>query len=216
MAVASDIDICNLALDHLGKQPIVSFTEGSTEAKACLRQYDVARRICLSKQPWSFARRTEALAPVELNHLTDDWTFAYDMPKAALRVGAVLRRGELRMTNQEPNQWYVESGVIYTDVDEAYLRYVRDSKDTASWSSMFDDAVALQIAARLATVMTRRRADVEMYQRMYEMAVAYAAEEDASQEVTRYTFHDGGYLDARGSRSYDRYSRQTDGSTIWG
>jgi hypothetical protein len=49
---------------------------------------------------------------------------------------------------------------------------------------------------------------------MYRVALGEAVEHDAQQEPSTYTFHDGGYVDARGVNS-EYVGAQADGSTMW-
>ncbi|URC15452.1 tail tubular protein [Octadecabacter Antarctic BD virus 1] len=214
MAATTDIDICNMALDHLGKPPIVSFTESSVEAKSCLRQYDVARRMCLTRNPWTFSRKTRALSLLTDNDMDDVWTYHYDLPNDMLHQLRILEKGQMVHAKTRPAPSYIESGTIYANVPEARLYYVWDNIDTTAWTALFDDVVALFLAMRMAPSMTRRKSDIETLQGMYKVALLEAAEGDSQQETDTYIFDDGGYVDARDSGS-DGGRRQADGSTIW-
>jgi len=215
MAVANSVDICNFALDHLGKTSILSLSEGSAEAQACLRQYDAARRACLGRSPWTFARKLRALSLLEANTLSDTWAYHYDLPNDMLKLIRLAEAGRMVQVNEAPIPMYLEAGTVYTDLASALGFYIFDSTDTAAWSSLFDDAVALFLAMRLAPSMTRRKTDVETLQGMFRAALAEAIENDAQQEPLVYGFHAGGYVDARDAGSPTERA-QADGSTIWG
>lgn len=60
--MASETDVCNLALAHVGtRSTIAALTEDSNEARACRRFYPQARDETLEAAWWSFARRTATL-----------------------------------------------------------------------------------------------------------------------------------------------------------
>lgn len=215
MAVANNVDICNMALDHLGKPSITDINEGSAEAQACLRQYDIARRMVLVRSPWTFARRLRRLSLLSTNDLSDTWAYRYDIPNEALKLHRLVEYARPALQNEPPAPMYIEAGTVYTNLESAYALYTYDSTDTLSWSPLFDDALALFLAMRLSAGMTRRKSDADLLQRMYREALAEAIEVDAQQESATYTFDIGGYTDARDDSSVPT-GRQADGSTIWG
>lgn len=213
MALSNNIDICNLALDHLGKGSIVSFTENSPEAQRCRRQYDPCRRLALSRSPWTFARKTANLALLPTSALSQ-WAYCYDLPNDMRKLHKLLADGENPHDNVRPHPQYVEGGKLYTNIENARLVYVEDSTDVPSWSAEFDDALSYLLAWRMAPGMTRRKADVTDMKALYDDAIMHAIEIDAQQESTTYRYGDG-YADSRigGSESG---ARQADGSNIWG
>ena len=71
--MASVVDICNLALAHLGDDATISSIdppEGSAQAEHCKRFYTSARDTLLQLHPWNFASKRIALAELgdELLH----------------------------------------------------------------------------------------------------------------------------------------------------
>lgn len=214
MAVANNVDICNMALDHLGKPSITDISEGSVEAQACLRQYDIARRMVLVRSPWTFARRLRSLSQLSANGLSDTWAYHYDLPNEMLKLHRLVEAGRAAMTNEPPAPMYIEGGTVYTNLESAHALYTYDSTDTLSWSPLFDDALALFLAMRLSPSMTRRKSDADALQRMYREALAEAIETDAQQESATYVYGVGGYTDARDAGAVP-IGREADGSTIW-
>lgn len=214
MAVANNVDICNMALDHLGKPSITDLNEGSVEAQTCLRQYDISRRMCLARSPWTFARRLRRLSLLTANDLSDVWSYHYDLPNESVKLHRLVEDGRMARANTVPAPMYLESGTVYTNVQTAWALYSWDSTEVQSWSVLFDDVVALFLAMRMAPSMTRRKTDTKELQNMYREALAEAIEHDAQQETSSYVYHDGGYADARDSGSLPMY-QQPDGSTIW-
>lgn len=214
MAVTSKVDICNMALTHLGKPFITDVTETGQTAVKCNFHYDKARRALLVKSPWTFARRIRSLSLLTANDLSDLWEFHYDLPSDMIALRRLLPQSARVDRNEPPIPSYIEEGTLYSNEPLAKLFYTPDSTDTAAWSSGFDDALALGLALRLAPDFTRRTSDIERLRNMYTDAIRDAIQEDAAQEPATYTFYDGGYVDARDAGSPGG-RRQSDGSTIW-
>jgi len=214
MAAATDVEICNMALDHIGKKEIIALSETGVEATLCRRHYDPARRAALSKSNWSFARKSVLMAEVA-NAYPDVWAYAYDLPTDGLTYRRVCEAGQMPNWNTSPPDMYVESGFVFTNVYQARMFYTRDSEETATWSSLFDDALAFGLAYRLAPKMTRKKSDVADLKAQYEDAISLAIEHDSAQEVTSYRWGDG-YADARQGGSGYPDGLPYDGSRFWG
>lgn len=89
--MASDVDICNLALSHLGDEATVASLdppEGSAQAEHCARWYPVARDALLEMHPWGFATTRAPLA--ELSNPPSTWAHVYAQPTGAINLLAVL------------------------------------------------------------------------------------------------------------------------------
>ena len=74
--MSSEVDICNLALSHLGDEASLASIdppEGSAQADHCAKFYPIARDLMLEKHPWKFATRRVLLSPVDV----DLWEMEY-------------------------------------------------------------------------------------------------------------------------------------------
>lgn len=94
--MASDVDICNLALAHLGDEATVSSIdppEGSAQAEHCARFYPMARDTVLEAHDWNFATTRGVLALV--GSAWPSWAFCYELPSACVRAISVLPPGAL-------------------------------------------------------------------------------------------------------------------------
>lgn len=100
----SEVDICNLALGHLGDTAAVMSIkppDSSVQAQLCARFYPIARDALLEMHAWGFATLRVALALVD-NPTLDiavaadptategTWQFAYGVPSDAINLLAVL------------------------------------------------------------------------------------------------------------------------------
>lgn len=153
--MASEVSICNLALSHIGDEATVASIdppEGSAQAEHCQTYYPIARDTVLESHAWRFATRRMSL--VELSEdPPDNWGFVYAYPNNCLTPLAVLMPGE---ADDSAGQDFVceiladETQVIYTNIEDAVLRFVTRVEDTTKYSTLFVNAVARLLASYLA------------------------------------------------------------------
>lgn len=152
--MASAVDICNLALGHLGDEATVSSIdppEGSAQAEHCQRFYPIALDALLGDHNWTFAIKRKALAA--LGTPPASWSFSYAFPTDCITALAVISPTDTDAT--AGNDFEIETldngtRVIYTNVEEATLRYVRRITDLTKWSALAATALARLLAAYLA------------------------------------------------------------------
>jgi hypothetical protein len=153
--MASEAAICNLALSHLGDEAAVTSIdppEGSAQAEHCATFYPIARNTVLESHTWSFATRRQPLVE-RTEDPPDSWAYVYQRPNDCLKVLAVLAPEASSDTDTEE---FIEETidddvrVIYTNVEEATIRYIRLVEDTTKFSSLVVNAVARLLASYLA------------------------------------------------------------------
>lgn len=152
--MASVVSICNLALAHIGDEATVTAIdppEGSQQAEHCQRYYPIARDTVLEAHTWSFATRRAALVELE-DEAPDNWAFAYQRPNGCLRALAVLLPGAASDESEEFVEETLEDDtrVIYTNAEDATLRYTARIEDTTKYSALFVNALARLLAAYIA------------------------------------------------------------------
>lgn len=210
MTLATDIEICNLALvGNLGKNSIVSFSQsGSPEATKCKTFYPVALEYVVTKNDWSFLRERAALAEVT-NTRSQFWDKAYDMPSRSKKLFYLLDPYRAKTPYRD---YQISRGVIFTNLSPAYAHYVTlEGSDIGSWPITFKMAIAAKLSELLAPSMTRKSSDVETFRVMAAQNIAMAIEEDAGQEHVRYATDESyvyGVMDYVPGAEYD-------GSTFW-
>lgn len=82
--MASEVEICNLALSNIRAGSINSLNEGSIQAQVCKLKYPILRDRCLREIPWQFNHKIRALAPVTTDIF--NWAYAYSYPVDCLKV----------------------------------------------------------------------------------------------------------------------------------
>lgn len=171
--MATEVDICNLALAHLGDTASVSSIdppEGSAQSEHCARFYPIARDALLEMHTWNFATRKVSLA--EVTNSWEQWSYAYALPSDCMTAFAIISpdaTGDYTANFSYPGQYSencpsamstvagyapqpfaIESGVIYTNQEDAVLRYQAIVTDTTKFSQLFVMTLSWQLASLLA------------------------------------------------------------------
>lgn len=161
--MTSAVDICNLALSHLGDEAqvaTISPPDGTVQAAHCARYYPLARDAVLQSFPWTFATKRATLA-VLANPYASDWGYAYALPSTCLRPLAALNPGvpAANFGNDQSDAgshpFVVEAAqdgtrVLYTNLPTAVLRYIDAVKDTTAFPPLVMLAISRLLAAYLA------------------------------------------------------------------
>lgn len=90
--MASEVDIANLALSHLGDAATVSSfdpPEGSAQAEHCNMFYPIARDELLEMHQWNFNTTRIVLAPLAVTP-PSSWQYAYSLPNDVLNAISVM------------------------------------------------------------------------------------------------------------------------------
>jgi hypothetical protein len=160
--VSSEVDICNLALSHLGDEAevvAIAPPDGSIQSALCGRFYPIARNALLELHPWTFATKRVAVSEVD-NPSEDDWGFCYALPSTCIRPLSVLLPGmpeRFLGTDSDlgTHPYVVEAGedgdlVMYTNVETAVLRYIDLVTDTTKYTPGFVLCLSRLLASFLA------------------------------------------------------------------
>ena len=203
-------DICNMALLNIGTtRPIASFTENSTEAQACGRVYDTAKKIVLASYPWHFATCTEALSlatteenGVETELASNKFAHVYEYPADVIRI---LSIGTADDVGKHPQAYEVlnisentvQTKYIATDVPVAYIQYIIDAYEEIL-SPQFVEALAWKIASMIGMGLAKTAQMIQFCDQMYESKldkakqVQYLETEDDIPRTPRYIQQRGG------------------------
>ena len=173
--MATEVDICNLALAHLGDDATIASLnppEGSAQAEKSARFYPIARNNLLEMHTWNFAAKRGNLA-LTTNTL-DQWDYAYIAPADMMNPVAVISPTAqndyaTRMSAGDtpggitsnyaptivagqytPQQFAVEGAYIYTNQEKAVLRYQAYVTDPTLFSPLFINTLSWHLASMLA------------------------------------------------------------------
>jgi hypothetical protein len=194
--LASQVDICNLALSHLGDEAqVASITppHDSEQASHCARFYPIALPALLEMHPWTFATKREEIAELEDNPAEGVWSHAYSLPSTCIRPLSLLSTGAgeyLLSTDGDAgtHPYVVEaaddgSKILYTNVEGATLRYIDLVSDTTKFTPLFVVCFSRLLASYLAGPIIKGRegrAEAQGQMKMFEAEYAKATSRNAN------------------------------------
>ena len=198
--MATEIDICNLALAHLGDDATIASIdppEGSAQAEQAARFYPIARNTLLESHTWNFASKRSTM-PTVINTV-DQWEYAYAAPADMMTPVAIISPTAqndyaTRMSSGDtpggitsnysptilagqytPQQFVVEGNYIYTNQENAMLRYQALITDSTKFSPLFVVTLSWQLAAMLAGPVIKGDQGMAEAKRCTEMMRNYLA-----------------------------------------
>lgn len=186
--MASVVDIVNLALARLGDSATVTSIdppEGSAQAEQAKRFYPIARDNLLELHPWNFATKRISLAATS-DIAPDAWAFTYSLPSNYIRALAVYPEETNSEADQQP--FIIETNqagqlVLFTNVENATLKYISLITDTTKFSPLFVNALSFMLASYLAGSLIKGDMGMKVSEGMYNKAMQMlnvAAGKDAS------------------------------------
>ena len=202
MSQQAEVQICNLALGHVGESRVIqSLTEESEPARRCRLVYADARDGLLEGHDWSFARR-HAILSLSGQPAPNLWLYAYARPADAQAIRMVYDENTDLSLNQENKLFELGYGsegerLIFTDVYQARCRYTARITDATRFPQTFLDALALKVAVQIAMPLTGSRQILQDVSQRYAQMYYQATLADASQSARRYDEWDAGHIAAR-------------------
>jgi hypothetical protein len=152
--ITSKIEICNVALAHLGIEYINSFDEETKQAKACKMFYDNVRKSLLMNLNASFS--------IERANLVENLDYkpvygyqkSYKLPFGCLQV---LNLGDI----VQDEYYQIEGDNFYCDkeIGHVEIRYIKDIDDVTKYDAKFIELFALALAVEICMPLTR---DIQM------------------------------------------------------
>ncbi len=218
------IDICNMALSHIGETTITSLdpaVDPSRNAALCNTFYRRARDPLLQSRQWSFALRRVALVKTLIS--PSSWLFGYYVPPEAMTPFALLPQNAIADFSSRsasgtttgtasagfttdgiplffddqfskiaagvyiPQDYNVETDdqgnrVLFTNLDNAVLRYVSKTVNASRYGNMFITALSYALSALLAGPIIKGRQGLQISREQLQLAGHHhglAAENDA-------------------------------------
>lgn len=207
--MASEVDICNMALGHLGDNATVASLnppEGSAQAEHCARFYPIARDALLEMAFWNFSMRRVSLA--QLTNTWPEWVYAYALPGDVLNVVAVMAPDAhddyatrfvptdtpfwshnyspvIAAGRYVPQPYTIEtqpdgSSILYTNVENAVMRYTAYVRDTTQFSPLFVVTLSHYLASYLAGPILKGDVGAAEAKRQLQLAMGYQAQAEVS------------------------------------
>ena len=212
--MASEVDIANLALAHLGDNATIASLyppEGSAQAEHCARFYPIARDTLLEMHAWDFATTRVALALLDIS--MPEWDYVYARPNDAVQIISILPAnanddystryapadnlgytannvpiGYAGMYVPQPFQTETYSDgtqIILADQVNAVCRYVRSVTDTTKFSALFTTTLSWHLASMIAGPVIKGDVGAAEAKRCAQMASVYLGEARKSDSSQR-------------------------------
>lgn len=151
------LDICNLALNHLGMNSLTVLTTGNPSADAIDAFYQTAIDDIFREFKWPFATvralladaSTYATAPI-------GWDYIYTYPANAATVWSVFDEGSVDTKEQQEFEVMLSEDsttakkLICTNLSPAYSEYTFKTADTTLYDPKFCLALSYKLAACMA------------------------------------------------------------------
>lgn len=155
--MASVVDIYNMALLNLGKEPsITATTDASIEAATLNALYATSRDELLEMRDWTWAKRFSG----QLSALSDDnpnphYSYWYHQPPDSLRIRKLEDSpNALRPTDFDQFNDPVQGKVFACNLESVIVSYTGQILDTGLFSSGFTITLTWLLAAKSALPLT--------------------------------------------------------------
>lgn len=147
--MSSPLEIGNSALIKLGVEPIISFDDESKAARLVKEQYSKIRDKLLDSHYWNFAMKRQELAVVAGSPPIFGFSIKYQLPVDCFKVVHL---------NVKDARFKVEKGrFLHTNLAGAKILYISSENDVSSYSPMFRELVALDLAIDICFSLTGKR-----------------------------------------------------------
>jgi hypothetical protein len=168
--MASEVDICNRALQKLGASRITALDENTPNAVTCNFNYSIVRDREFRKHLWNFTLKRVTLAASSTSP-GFGFSYAFPLPSDWIR-------------NNPPNDvgvdWKVEGRSILTNAGNTLqLPYVARITDTTQFDELFVESLAAALALEMEEEITQSNTKADKLERQYKTAIMSAKQVDA-------------------------------------
>jgi hypothetical protein len=180
--MASQVDICKLALGHIADAARVNSIDppdNTLQAQHAATFFPIARDQCLEDFAWPFASKVTSLTESLVTLPDGEWTYVYNLPSDYIRALRVVPPGAQK---DHPGQDYVIRSdeeeldtLLFTNVAEAKLHYIYREEETGRYSPAFITALSYLLGSFLAGPIVKGRVGIQLKQALED---AYRAQID--------------------------------------
>ena len=185
MAITSETDIGNLALDLLSAGTVQNIVAPSTPTEELLnRWYDQVRQSILRAHPWNFA---STRATLSASSTAPDFGFsaAFPVPNDFLRLLSIQDADGNDIQSPSFRMEFVGSQrcILFNSDDGAALRlrYVFDITDVSKFDPLFISLFAYELAIAIAYKVTESNGNVERVASLIKQAASLAKSIDGQE-----------------------------------
>lgn len=184
--MATQVGICNRALQLVGADQITSINDNSRSARALLTAYDPVRIALLRAHPWNFAIRRASL-PASATPPIFGYANAFPLPPGFLDLlppdPYYAVSGNMSPAFASPiNQidWQIEGGnILSNDGGPLNIRFISSSVTEADYDALFSEAFAAQLGLTTCEQLTQSNTKKADCKAAYEEAIDLAKKRNA-------------------------------------
>lgn len=173
--MASEVDICNSALNSIGASAIIALSEDSKSGRVCNQRYPFVRDTVFRSHPWNCLIKRVELAQ---DSDTPAWEFAYQytLPTDPFCLRVLEVEGEDRGV-----EYKVEGRKIVTDEGTIKIRYLARVTDPNEYDANLIEALSAAMAAELAYPMINSAGLAQQMLELYRQKLSEARFTDATE-----------------------------------
>ena len=140
--MASDVDICNSALNMIGASNIVSLTEDSRAARVCNKRYEFVRDAVSRAHPWNcLVRRASIAADADSPAFEFEYQFTLPNNPYCLRI----------IRPQDIDTIYrIEGRKVLANTTPFKFIYIARVTDPNEYDQLFIETIAARLAADIS------------------------------------------------------------------
>ena len=192
----STVKICNMALSTIGQPDITDIEEPSESARHCRILFDIDRDAVMSSFPWRFAVTIRELVQFKTSSFFPGFEFVYKSLPDSLRLIKLINpyASHTVINNNEAQleKYRVVSdpdtglGLILSNIQGAYIEYIRRVTDPTFWDALFVDALVFKLAASLSSAISGSGQRMTELLNAYELSLQNAKVVNANNDSTIY------------------------------
>lgn len=180
----TDIDVANISMDLLKENVISSFDDDKVVGRWMKRNFHIVRDIVLAINPWRFAVERVELAEATPKPIFG-YSYKYAKPDDSIRILPLryLGQKEGRIIDHS-----VEGNFILTNASAPLrIQYIKRVADATLWSPLFIDAFTINMALRLAPLLTGKAGLIADLRTAYKDTLTQAVFVDSAEGTAAYT-----------------------------
>jgi hypothetical protein len=169
--MASNVDICNSALNMIGGSNIISLTEDSRAARVCNQRYEFVRDAVFRAHPWNCLITRTTLA-ADSDTPAFEFDYQHTLPADCLRV----------LRPQDPDTVFkVEGRKIISSTTPFPMIYTSRVIDPNQYDLLLIESIAARLAADISYALVNSASLSQMLMATYESKLSEARFVDATE-----------------------------------
>lgn len=198
--MASEVDICNIALNNLGASNITSLSEDSKAGRLCNQRYEFARDTVFRAHPWNCL-----IQRIELAQETDTpafgFSYQYTLPAdpfclRVLTMWTGLTNSYEAAYDNGDVMFKIEGRRLLTNESTVKIIYIARVTDPNEYDSLLIETIAARMSAELCYAITGSASLVGPTAQAYETKLKEARFVDATEGMPDRILSDT-FIDAR-------------------